>query len=402
MTADTEPGSITQAWSPWRADDVYAAYQGWRDQHGQVAWDDQAQSWFVVGYRAAREVLVGRDWSSDPMSSDVIRRMLEEQGIGDSAFGGSILTADPPDHSRLRDSVRDVFTPNYVSALAPGIEAIAADTIDSLPTGQPFDFMASIAKPFPIAVIAEWLALDLDTTRILWTEAAELVRLLDGVLQPGQSAPDMGALTALIAEFLPLAAARREDPGDDLLSLLAVDTTLDLEEVVVNAILLAIAGHETTANMLGNSMIRLLAEAEGGRLTDRIDLTAPEVVGELFRLEGPAHAVGRTALRSHDLEGCTVEAGQRVVVAIAAANRDPDIFDDPDSFRIDRTEAPGHLSLGFGRHRCLGAALARLETDTALRRVLDRDPILVGAPGTHRPSVILRGPQTVPMVFRAP
>jgi cytochrome P450 len=90
---------------------------------------------------------------------------------------------------------------------------------------------------------------------------------------------------AVIAEFLPLAAARREDPGDDLLSLLAVNTTLDLEEVVVNAILLAIAGHETTANMLGNSMIRLLTEVKGGRLTDRIDYTAPEVVGELFLLE---------------------------------------------------------------------------------------------------------------------
>lgn len=311
-----------------------------------------------------------------------------------------MLTVDPPDHTRLRDSVRSVFSPHYISQMAPGVEAIAADTVDVLPSGEPFDFMTRIAKPFPIAVIAEWLALNLATTRILWSEAAELVRLLDGFLSPGQAPPDIGTLASLVAEFLPVAASRRDNPGDDLFSLLACDRSLDLEEVVVNAILLAIAGHETTANMLGNSVVRLLTESAGGRLVDRPDFAVSDVIDELFRLDGPVQAVARTALESQELDGHTIEPGQRVVVVIAAANRDPEIFDDPHSFRINRVGEPAHLALGFGRHRCLGAALSRSEVDVALGCILDRDPILVGSPESSRPSAILRGPQSVPMIFR--
>ncbi|MFW0783091.1 cytochrome P450 [Gordonia sp. CPCC 206044] len=388
-----------QLWSPWQTEDVHAAYDIWRDRHGPVAYDDATQCWIVVGHRAARDLLVGTGWSSDPLSSDVARRLIEEQGIVDFPFRASMLTVDPPDHTRLRDSVRDVFTPHYIADLAPGIETIAADTVDTLPSGVRFDLMTDIATPLPVAVIAEWLALEGDTTRILWEEAADLVRLLDGALDPEPSAAAIGALSALVTRFLPLAASRRDEPGDDLLSLLATDPDLELDEVVINAILLAIAGHETTANLLGNSLIRLLTDTGTGRIADRLHQVTPAVVDELLRLDGPAQAVARTALEPQDLDGHRIEARARVIVVIAAANRDPEVFDDPHSFRLDRDDATAHLALGFGRHRCLGAALTRLETEIALRRILARDPVLTG-PATRRPTALLRGPQSVPMLFR--
>ncbi|WP_018178791.1 cytochrome P450 [Jongsikchunia kroppenstedtii] len=363
-----------------------------------VYFDPDLRSWVVSDYQSAREVLIGAGWSSDPMSSAAAREALAHIGIDDSPFGRSMLMIDPPDHTRLRDSVRDVFTPGYIEQLHDGVDAIAADTIDPIPADVEFDLMAEIALPLPVAVISEWLAIDVRVAQILMNEAGELVRVLDGVVAPDAALPATAPFAALLSEFLPLASERRNEPGDDLLSLIASDPALSLDEAVVNAILLAIAGHETTASLLGASMIRLLHESAGHRLIDRIDITDPAVIDELLRLDGPAQAVGRAALEPTELQGNRIEAGDRLLVMLAAANRDPDAFDDPDEFRLDRIGAPPHLALGYGRHRCLGAALARLETAIALRRIAFRKPRLVGTPG-WRDTAILRAPTHVPVVF---
>ena len=164
--------------------------------------------------------------------------------------------------------------------MASGVEAIAADAIDLLPAGEPVEFMTTIARPFPVAVIAEWLALDPATTRLLWDRADELVRLLDGVIGAGADGRDTRGDERPCRGVPPLAASRRETPGDDLLSLLAADRELALDEVVANAVLLAIAGHETTAGLLGNALVRLLAGADGTRLADRIGAVTPADVDE--------------------------------------------------------------------------------------------------------------------------
>jgi cytochrome P450 len=363
-----------------------------------VYFDQDLRSWVVSDYSSAREVLIGSGWSSDPMSSAAAREALAQIGIDDSPFSQTMLMIDPPDHTRLRDSVRDVFTPGYIEQLHDGVDAIAADTIDPVPTGVEFDLMTEIALPLPVAVISEWLAIDVRVAQILMSEAGELVRVLDGILAPDAALPATAPFAALLSEFLPLAAERRRDPGDDLLSLIASDPALNLDEVVVNAILLAIAGHETTASLLGASMIRLLDESSGSRLIDRIDTEDPAVIDELLRLDGPAQAVGRAALEPMELQGNAIHTGDRLLVMLSAANRDPDVFDDPDEFRLDRIGAPPHLALGYGRHRCLGAALARLESSIALRRIASRQPRLVGTPA-WRDTTILRSPTHVPIVF---
>ncbi|MBO0855368.1 MAG: cytochrome P450 [Nocardia sp.] len=371
----------------------------WRAEYGNLAYDEALESWVVVGYRAAREVLVADGWSSDPANSETTRRVLAQLGMSESPLARTMLALDGVDHSRIRDAVRDVFTPRYIAQLTDGVRAIAASVIEPLPSGEPFEFMSEVAQPFPLAVIAEWLALDVDTTRILWDGAGDLVRMLDGFFA---TEPDLTTATntflAVVTEFLPLASDRRDRPGEDLFSVLAEDPRLDLDEVVVNAILLAVAGHETTANLLGSSMIRLLDGSGGERLVDRVDTSDPAVIDELLRLDGPARLLARVALRDQTIEGRTIAAGERVVVGIGAANRDPELFADPDEFRLDRTAAPPHLAFGFGRHRCLGAALARLEAGTALRQIMSRGPELAG-PVRMRDTAVVVGPETLPLTF---
>ncbi|WP_419219410.1 cytochrome P450 [Gordonia sp. CPCC 205333] len=352
----------------------------------------------ISGYHEARTVLTGRGWSSDPLASQANRDAARDVGLTEFPLAKTMLLLDGSEHTRVRNSVRDVFTPGYIAQLRPAVESVAADIIESVPTGTPFDFMSQVAQPFPITVIAEWLGLDLPSAATLWQEVPTLIRALDAAFDPETLPATAAAFTSLVAEFLPLAARRRAEPQDDLLSLLATDPSLDLEEVVVNAILLAIAGHETTANLLGAAVIRLFSSTDGRRPIDDLDVDDPRIVTELLRLDGPAQSVTRVATQSHTFGDHTIAPGDAVAVDIAAANRDPHIFDDPECFVIDRDRPPPHLSFGFGAHRCIGAALAQLETSVALRLLLQRDTEITGEPEL-RDSAILRGVNSLPMVF---
>jgi cytochrome P450 len=183
------------------------------------------------------------------------------------------------------------------------------------------------------------------------------------------------------------------------MSFIAADRDLCLEDVVITAILIAVAGHETTANRLGAGLVRLLDEgdADSGRLADRIGRADSSVVSELLRLDAPVQATARTATHDHCIGGVHVRRGQQALVILAAANRDPAVFEEPSRFRLNRN-APASLTFGHGVHYCLGAALARMEVSAALRHILTRQPALVG-PVTWRDTPAIRGPVSVPMVF---
>jgi cytochrome P450 len=201
-----------------------------------------------------------------------------------------------------------------------------------------------------------------------------------------------------MTEFLSLAADRRAHPGDDLFSFIASAPDLLLDDVVVTAILIAVAGHETTANLLGTAMVRLLTpRPDGSRIAGGLNPEDPALITELLRLDGPVQATARTATQDQVVGDVDIEAGQQAVVVIAAANRDPSVFDQPDQFQLNRDE-PALLSFGYGAHYCLGAALARLETAVALRRILARNPVLTGAM-TWRDTPVIRGPLHLPMAF---
>jgi cytochrome P450 len=391
MTATKHTGARL----PWDAADPYPFY-AWRRREGEVVWDEIAQSWLVLGYDAARQVLGGSGWTSDPLANPIARASMD--AVSQGTTGASMLFADDSEHQRLRGSVRDVFTRSFVTGLTAGVDAIATAVVDRPPFDMPFEFMSDIALPIPIAVIGEWLNLDPTSADLLRELSPVIIRTLGTLADPDEIAAGAAAAAALTAAFLPMAADRRVHPDDDLLSFIAADPQLRLEEVVMTAILIAVAGHETTANLLGTGLVRLLRpQLDGTRPADYIDPADPALVSELLRLDGPVQSTVRTATDNHVLGAVEIAEGQSVIVAVAAANRDPAVYNDPDRFRHDRT-GPAPLSFGYGAHYCLGAALAQLELTVALPKILARQPAIAG-PVSWRKTPAIRGPQTLPVVF---
>jgi cytochrome P450 len=383
---------------PWDAADPYPYYEA-RRRAGDVVWDDAAQAWLVLGYEAARTVLGGSEWTSDPTANPTVRAALDP--VGRELSRRSMLVTDGATHQRLRGSVRDVFTRTFVKGLTAGVEAIATAVVDEPASDIEFDFMKRIALPLPVGVVAEWLDLEPGTTELLAELSPVIIRMLGALADSEETHAGTAASAALMAEFLPLAADRRAHPSDDLLSFIAGDPDLELEDVVVTAILVAVAGHETTANLLGNSLVRLLApHADGTRLVDRIDPNDPGTITELLRLDGPVQSAVRIATVDARIDAVEIPSGATALVAVAAANRDASVFEEPCEFRPRRTGRPP-LTFGYGAHHCLGASLARLEISAALPRILARRPRLVGAP-QWRDTPAIRGPVGVPVVFAAP
>jgi cytochrome P450 len=380
---------------PWDVADPYSFYEACR-REGEVVWNDTAAAWLILGYHPARRILAGSGWTSSPLANPNTPAAL--RAADPDVLRRNILLTDGADHLRLRDSVRDVFTRSFIGGLREGIARIAAGTIDSIRARVEFDFMTDIALPLPIAVAAAWMGLDIDAARLLREESPAITRMLTDSRDNIAIENGTAALATLLTEFLPLAADRRRHPGDDLISFIATDPNLELDDIVTTAIIIAIAGHETTANLLGAAMIRLLTpQRHGIRPIETIDAIDDRLVTELLRLDGPAQAVVRTATHDHTFSDVTINAGEPALVVLAAANRDPAIFNSPDQLQTDRP-GPAPLTFGHGAHYCLGAALARLETTTALQQVLARRPTLCGNP-TWRDNPAIRGPQTLPCRF---
>ncbi|MUL67300.1 cytochrome [Mycobacterium sp. CBMA 234] len=380
---------------PWDAADPYPFYEA-RRRDGDVVWDDTAQAWLILGYHAAREVLSGLHWTSDPRANTAAVGATE---FFNSAFvEASMLFTDGPTHDRLRGAVRDVFGRSFINQLSDGIESICHDTVSAIAADQSVDAMSQIALPLPIAVIGAWLGLDADQCAALREYSPTIIRILGGFADLEELEHGIGAAAALLTQMLPAAADRRAHPRDDLLSFIAADPSLTLDEVVINAILIAVAGHETTANLLGASLIRLLTPSSDGTcLADGINPADPVVLTELLRLDSPVQAAGRTATADQTIAGIDIRCGETVLACVAAANRDPAVYAESDQFRPGRP-GPAPLTFGHGVHFCLGAPLARLETTAALRHILRRRPVLVGTP-IWRETPAIRGPLTVPITF---
>jgi cytochrome P450 len=306
----------------------------------------------------------------------------------------SILTLNPPEHTRLRRLVSSTFTARRVAALRPAIETMVDGLLDRLPGRA--DLVDAFAFPLPVNVIGELLgvpAADRAQFKTLVRDWTRVLEVIDGdVLRTADPA------AATIADYLGgLAGERRRKPGDDLLSaLVAVDELTD-DEVVTMAALLFAAGFETTTNLLANGVVALLRNpAQLGRLRDEPAL-AGSAVEELLRYDSPVQIVSRLVNDPVELGGATIDAGERVVAYLGAGNRDPQRFPDAGELRLDRADnAP--LSFGGGIHYCLGAPLARLEAQIALPALVRRFPDLALDGDPHRrDSLSIRGYLAVPV-----
>jgi cytochrome P450 len=356
--------------------DPYPAYRALREQH-PVCWDADLEAFLVTSYAEASAVLRGPGWSSDPNRNPALAARFDRAELGNQALRTTLLTMDPPDHTRLRRMLAPVFTPRAIDALQPRITAVVKAALADLGQAGEVDVIADIGYPIPLAVMCELLDVDIEGAQLLRTETPKLVGILE--FDPDEEAVLAAeeATASLALYLLPILGDRRVRPGDDLASQLlrlvddggSGDPALPLDEVLATCILLLTAGHETTASLIGNGVLTLMQHPDQLALLQRDPALIKPAIEEMLRFECPAKIVGRTSLIDRQFGGQTIRAGQRVLVLLGAANRDPAQFRDPECFDITRTPAP-HLAFGAGPHFCLGAALSRAETQETLRQLL--------------------------------
>ncbi|WP_181773720.1 cytochrome P450 [Amycolatopsis pittospori] len=278
----------------------------------------------------------------------------------------SFLALNPPDHTRLRRLVSKAFTPRMIERLAPRIEDLAKELVAKAVEMGEFDLMDEIARPLPVVVISEMLGVPLaDRGRFEdWSHA--MGRALDPSFLIAQETVTaaVAARREFVAYFRELAKERRKRPTGDLFSdLVSVSDEgdrLSEGELVITAMLLLVAGHETTTNLIGNGILALLNHPEQFRALAQDRSKIPNAVEEMLRYDSPVQLTTRTALRDATIGEETVGEGAQAVVLLGAANRDPRANEAPDRFDVGRP-SPKHLALGQGIHYCLGAPLARLE-----------------------------------------
>jgi cytochrome P450 len=307
------------------------------------------------------------------------------------------LFLDPPEHDRLRRLVMHQFTPARIDAMHDRIVALVDRLLDAHRDQRRLDVVDDLAYPLPVTVICELLGVPREDESRFHAWADTLAHSIDP--DPGQKT-DQAALFAGMAlrDYMQeLIAERRAHPRDDLLSGLAVGEDpagrMDDANLVVTMILLLIAGHETTVNLIANGTLTLLRyPVELERLRDEPE-RAPLVVEEVLRFEPPVQFINRFALADIEIDGVTIPKGSGIRLMLAAGNRDPARFAGPDRFDPDRPDNE-HLGFSGGIHYCVGAPLARIEGQVALTALARRlvNPRLVEDPPPYRPNAVLRGP----------
>lgn len=329
-----------------------------------VRFPDGTKGWVITGHAACRAALTDprlRKNGASEVHAD--RSGHQDRGPG-RALTDHMLNADPPRHTRLRRLVQGAFTPRRVEALRPRIEEITARLLDGL--GPEFDLVEDFAMPLPVAVIGELLGVP-EADRAVFEVRGN--QLTEG---RGDREVSVQAAFALADYLRDLIGVKRADPADDLLSALA-GTDLSDDELTSMGFLLLVAGHQTMVNLIANNAYALLCSPSQRQLA-LADL--PAAIDELLRHESPFRlATLRYASEPVEFEGATILAGDLVHVALGPANRDSRAFPDPDRLDLTR-DASGHLAFGHGIHRCVGAPLARLEAEIALRGLLTRFPDL--------------------------
>ncbi len=360
--------------------------------------------WVLTRYADVMAMLRDPRLTKEPIAAFVAARFGVAVPPG---LGLSMLDRDPPDHTRLRSLVSKAFTPKALESLRPHIQQIVDDLLAHAAGKGKMDLIEEFAYPLPVRVICEMLGVPVKDHERFKAWGLDIARGLDAIMLPPESEVGQRSVTgrkALAGYFRELIAERRAAPCDDMLSaLIAAEEAgdkLNEEELLATCILLLVAGHETTVNLIGNGTLALLRHPDQLRKLRENPKLIGSAVEELLRYDGPVQRTARIPSEDVTIGGQTIGKGEMVMPFLGAADRDPAQFRDPD--RLDITRADNrHIAFGMGIHFCLGAPLARMEGQIAINTLVQRLPKLGLA--TDRPefrqSLTLRGLKTLPVAF---
>jgi cytochrome P450 len=368
-----------------------------------VQWHEGLGLWLAFTHAEANAVLrdrrLGRIWvDKEPAGRFESFNLIHRNAI---------LEMEPPHHTRLRRLISTAFARGHVERLRPWVEELAGRLVEELleesAGTRPVDLL-TMAEQLPVAVIAELLGVPEADRPLLRPWSNAIVKMYEYGRTTAIEDSAERAAAEFVAYLRDLAAERRKNPGEDLVSHLvsvrdAEGDRLSEDELVTTCILLLNAGHEATVNVTGNGTLALLRNPEQlARLrADRSLL--PTAIEELMRFDSPLQLFERTATEDVEIGGVTVTEGQKIAALLGSANRDPAVFRAPDSLDVGRAENP-HISFGAGIHFCIGAPLARVELQASFEALLTRASSLeLGRPARRRPEFVIRGLAELPVVL---
>jgi cytochrome P450 len=383
--------------SPGFTQNPYPTYDQLRemDPVHQVRFPDGQLGWLVTRYEDATEVL------KDPRFIKDYSKLYGGSMDQMSVFTQNMLFSDPPDHKRLRGLAQKAFTPKMIAGMRNHIQEIADELLDPLSDRASINLIDEFAFPLPIIVICEILGVPAEDRNKfrLWSNS-----LIEGT--SGESGVSIFEHMNQFIQYLGQWFAKvREHPGDDLISQLIIaeeeGDRLTEKELFGVVSLLIIAGHETTVNLIGNTVLALLEYPEQQKHLREHPELIPQALEESLRYNGPVEfSTSRWAAEDMEFNGKQIRRGDLVVVSLNSANHDPAKFSNPEIFDITREKSP-HLAFGMGIHFCLGAPLARLEGEIALSSLLERFPDMQLSVDRSelewRPGMIVRGVKEIPL-----
>ena len=362
--------------------------------------------WVLTRYEDCVAVLRDQRFGREEFQQ-MLSNVYGDDDSGKPQLPRSMLFRDPPDHTRLRALVSKAFTPRMIETMRDHIQEIVDRLLDRVQEAGRMDVMEDLAYPLPVTVICEMLGVPVNDHASIRGWSADIARSLDAIGLPSdQGIVERGRTSrrALAQYFRRLVPERRARPQQDLLSgLIAAEEQgdkLSQDEVIAMCLLLFIAGHETTVNLIGNGTLALLRHPEQRQKLQADPSLTGNAVEELLRYDSPVQRTARIASTDAEVAGQPMPKGTMVITALGAANRDPAQFSDPDTLDVARKD-PRHISFGFGIHFCLGAPLARVEGQLALGTLLRRMPRLALAEDNPewRESSVLRGLKRLDVTF---
>jgi cytochrome P450 len=388
-------------------DNPYPFYRRFREED-PAHYSELASITVLSKYADCAALLRDHRASSDQTRTEAFREGLVTQGMDPDQVLAEMtrpfLFMDPPDHTRLRGLVNKAFTPRVVETMKPRIKQIVDSLLDAAEKRGEIDVVSDLAFPLPVAMICELLGVppeDVDRFRA-WSAVGARSLDPDFVLPPEEVSRREQSFTEFSDYFRELIAARRKDLRDDVLSaLIAAENEGDKlteNELIATGILLLIAGHETTVNLIGNGMLALLRSPDQRRRLHDDPLLIATAVEELLRFDPPVQLTVRVATEDIELPSTTLAKGKSAILLLGSANRDEEQFPKADRLDIGRAENR-HLAFGMGIHFCLGAPLARVEGQVAIGEMVRRFPKmrLLDESPPYKPNFTLRGLASLPV-----